>query len=158
MSRRPSAFSCFVSRPWLIGGVVLKSLHDRLLVDVTLLHEGYSYRAAKGRKEQGAAWLVCLAWFVRACGDRGERHVKGIVRENTRAGVAIEEALASRRGTRRLLFPFWSSGTWRGHAVGKRWVDSYLVGARAVALGDAAPGWRGPEHSPALASEPTKKP
>ena len=67
----------------------MKSLHDRLLVDVTLLHEGSSYRAAKGRKEQGAAWLVCLAWFVRACGDRGERNAKGIVRENTRAGVAM---------------------------------------------------------------------
>ena len=77
---------------------MLKSPHDRLLVDVTLLHEGSSYRAAKGRKEQGAAWLVCLAWFVRACGDRGERNAKGIVRENTRAGVAIDAAEASRRG------------------------------------------------------------
>ena len=66
MSRRPSAFSCFVSRPWLIGGVVLKSPHDRLLVDVTLLHEGYSYRAAKGRKDPKTAWPVCPAWFVRA--------------------------------------------------------------------------------------------
>ena len=79
-----------------MGGVVLKSRHDRLLVDVTLLHEGSSYRAAKGRKEQGAAWLVCLAWFVRACGDRGERNAKGIVRENTRAGVAMRSTCLKR--------------------------------------------------------------
>ena len=65
---------------------------------------------------------------------------------------------ASRRGTRRLICPFWSSAAWHGQTISRRLVDAYLVGGRTLAPGDVALGEGRSELPPDLTYEPVINP
>ena len=92
--------------------------------------------------------------------DRGERKVKGIVRESIRAGMAMEKNMleASRRGDSKSRVSILAKHGMACASGGQsRWANVYLVEARTAALGDAARGGVGCRLSPALTSEPAKK-